>query len=610
MASQDTGFSPTQGLNSQTHWEVGDLLVTYLEQLSVDFVFGIPGGAIEPLYDALARSARRAGPRPVVARHETGAAFMADGYARQTGKLGVCCATTGPGATNLITGVASAYENHIPMLVITAQTSLANFGRGAFQESSCTGINTVGMFQYCTRYNTLVSHVDQFERKLIAAVMSAYQSPNGPAHLSIPLDLLRSPAPVDTPSFNLAALLNRPSLFDDAAVSELCQQLERAKKVVLVIGEGCSEAIGTILELAFLIDALIVTMPHGKGLVSPYHPLFRGVIGFAGHHCASDALTDPEVDAVIAVGTGLGEWASNGWDTHALLNNRLIHIESTEGNLTRSPMARLHVRGRIITIFEHLLDYLRERLPEEVATKQIPRIERRRPGSPMRADPPQEPERHFKLDEEAKYYADSTPIKPQRLMRELTRLLPPNTRFLADTGNSMAWAIHYLHPFDRRIAGQRDAKSGVFRSCLEFASMGWAIGAAVGAALGCPGNPVVCITGDGSVLMSGQEITVAVQERLPVIFVILNDSALGMVKHGQRLAGAEPIGFELPEVDYCALAKALGAAAFIIRSPQDLLDLDINAICKRAGPTLLDVRVDPEEVPPMRTRIRVLGAVK
>ena len=127
--------------------EAADLLVAYLEQIGVEYVFGVPGGAIEPLYNALARSARRGGPRPVVARHETGAAFMADGYARETGRIGVCCATSGPGSTNLITGVACAYENEIPMLVITAQPSLHLLGRGALQESSGAGFDTVAMFR-------------------------------------------------------------------------------------------------------------------------------------------------------------------------------------------------------------------------------------------------------------------------------------------------------------------------------------------------------------------------------------------------------------------------------------------------------------------------------
>jgi len=210
--------------------ELGDLLVGYLEQLDVKYVFGVPGGAIEPLFNALARSERRDGPKMITARHETGAAFMAEGYTRQTGKIGVCCATTGPGATNLITGIASAYEDQIPMLVITAQTALANFGKGALQESSCTGVNTVAMFEHCTRYNTLVSHIDQFEQKLVTAIMTAHHSPNGPVHLSVPLDILRSLSPIPRPSFNLANLVTRYSLIDLNSTDQFCKIMQTAKK--------------------------------------------------------------------------------------------------------------------------------------------------------------------------------------------------------------------------------------------------------------------------------------------------------------------------------------------------------------------------------------------
>ncbi len=584
--------------------EAGDLLVSYLEQLSIDYVFGVPGGAIEPLYNALARSQRRGGPRPVVARHEAGAAFMADGYAWRSGKLGVCCATTGPGTTNLITGVSSAYENQVPMLVITAQTALSSFGKGAFQESSCNGLNTVGMFQYCTRYNTLISHINQFERKLAAAIMTAFQSSPGPTHLSIPRDLLESPAPAEEPSYYLPNLLQRPSLIDDDAVEQLCRQLAEAKKVVFVIGDGCSEAIGTILEAVLLINATMLTTPHGKGLISPYHPLFCGVIGFAGHASARQALSDPKVDAVVAIGTNLGEFASDAWDSRMLLNNRLIHVESAEGNLIRSPMARLHVRGRILTIFERVLEYFHKNTSHDGGPRAVTAVNAvLSAGVSSRS----KRQRQFQLDEEAKYCDDSIPIKPQRLMRELPGMFPPNTRYLADSGTSFAWAIHYLHPFDGPVAGKGDARGGVFRASLEFASMGWAIGSAVGTALASPGDPVVCITGDGALLMNGQEITVAIQEQLPVIFVVLNDSALGMVKHGQRLAGSERIGFELPRMDFAAFARSMGSAAYTIHSPQDLLQLDADTLCNRQGPTLLDVRIDPEEVPPMKTRMRVLG---
>jgi acetolactate synthase-1/2/3 large subunit len=603
MMSQ-TQIPGNQLPEQQPRREIADLLVDYLAQLEVEFVFGVPGGAIEPLYNALARSMKRGGPRPVVARHETGAAFMADGYFRQTGKLGVCCGTTGPGTTNLITGVASANENHIPMLVITAQTALSYFGRGASQESSCTGINTVAMFEYCTRYSTLVSHVNQAEHKIITAIMTAFGTPCGPTHLSIPWDILRSPAPITAPRYSIAELLHQSSLVDESAVEKLCQQIEQSQKIAFLIGDGCLEAIETILEVAQHLDAAIVTTPHGKGLVDPYHPLFRGIIGFAGHSSAKATLLDPGVDIIVACGTNLGEWASNGWDQDSLLNSRLIHVDSIEAHLAHSPMARLHVRGRLRPIFHELLNYLKSkslRTRKHITVESNPHI-----GTDD-ADTHCSREIHFHLDELLKYNSDAVPIKPQRLMRDLSRLFPQNTCFLAETGNSQAWAIHYLHPADLQNQNNRLFGHGRFRACSEFVSMGWAIGAAVGTALGAPGNPVVCITGDGSLLMSGQEITVAIQEQLPVIFVVLNDSALGMVKHGQRLAGSAPIAFELPFIDYSAYAEAMGAVGHVVRSPQDLESLDIESMCRRNGPTVLDVRIDPEEVPPIGMRMKVLG---
>lgn len=567
--------------------EGGDLIVGYLEQIGVEYLFGIPGGAIEPLYNAVARSARRGGLRPILARHETSAAFMADGYTRETGKLGVCCSTTGPGATNLVTGVACAYENEIPMLVITAQTRLSNFGKGGFQESSCTGVNTLALFQPCTRYNSLVSHIDQLERKLISAVSIAFHEPKGPVHLSIPLDILRAPTAVPFPAFDLNLLVKSPSLIDEEEVLELHSQIMTARKIVLVVGEGCEEAVGALSEFSQRTGALIVATPHGKGLIHSYHPQFRGVFGFAGHTSAREALCDPSVDVVLAVGTGLGEWASGGWDG-AILNERLIHIDSVERHFARSPMARLHVLGRISRIFERLnamLEKGQASLPPLLPSPVLP----------------------FHLDEEAKYNEKTAPIKPQWLMNELSKRFPQDTRYLADTGNSFAWVIHYLHPQGRPL--QERLHKGLCRTSIEFAPMGWAIGGAVGTALASDGWPVVCITGDGSILMNGQELTVAVAEELPVIFVVLNDAALGMVKHGQRLAGAEPVAFELPSVDFSAYARAMGAAAHTIRTPQDLINLDVEAICRRRGPTLLDVYVDRDEVPPIGTRIKVLNAV-
>jgi acetolactate synthase-1/2/3 large subunit len=564
--------------------EAADLLVAYLEQIGVEYVFGVPGGAIEPLYNALARSARRGGPRSVVARHEAGAAFMADGYARETGKIGVCCGTSGPGSTNLITGVACAYENEIPMLVITAQPSLHLLGRGALQESSGAGFDTVAMFRLCTRYSALISHPDQLETQLLSALLSAQQPTPGPVHLSIPMDVQRSLLKRG-PSYDLAHLLKPLSAVDDGAVRELQAQLAQAQRVVVLIGSGCGQAIDLIIELVERVRGVFVVTPDAKGFISPRHPLYRGVFGFAGHRSAVEAMEDKDIDLILVVGSNLSEWTSNGW-SEAVLNNRLVHIDPCEAHLTRSPMARLHVRGGIRPVFERLLRTLRRD-----STKEISVTEKRR-------------FRKISVDDPFKPASIDAPIKPQYLMRELGWRSPPHTRFLTDTGNSTIWAIHNLAMHDHEPSA-----GGWMRVTMNFAPMGWAIGGAVGTALANRAVPVVCITGDGSVLMNGQEMTVALTEKLTVLFVILNDAALGMVKHGQRLAGAEQIGFELPTVDFRMMAESMGIPGHVIHTAQDFENLDLDAILHHPGPTVLDVRVDKDEAPPMELRLRALARV-
>lgn len=580
--------------------EIADLLVAYLEQIGVEYVFGVPGGAIEPLFNAMARSQRRGGLRPVVARHEAGAAFMADGYARETGRLGVCCATSGPGSTNLITGVACAHDNNIPLLAISGLPALPSFGKGALQESAGTGVNAFAMFGHCTRYNAMVTHPDQFERKLTNALMTAHHAPGGPAHLAIPLDILRGAAPGAAPAFDLAALFeHQPIMIDEKAVRALKAELACARRPVFLIGASCFDAIEALMALVGLAGALFVTTPDAKGYVNPRHPAYCGVFGFGGHGSAVDLLASAP-DIVLAFGTGFGEFVSGGW-CDSLLNERLVHIDNSDENLLRSPMARLHVRGHIRAVCERLIGLLEadpaagingtDTLCQAGVTLQAPES----------------------------YASEATPIKPQRLMKTLSERCPPNTRFLADSGNSMVWAAHYLQPLNRRmarpqLAGQmperRSGTASWLRVLMDFCPMGWAIGAAVGVARGNPACPVVCITGDGAILMSGQEITVAAMERLSVVFVVLNDSALGMVMHGQRLAQAEPIGFELPQVDYCRLAQSMGIPGHVIRTPQELDALDFNAILRCKGPTLLDVRIDGEEVPPMELRMKTLGTLK
>ncbi len=588
-----------------------DLIVSYLVQIDVEYIFGVPGGGIESLYNALARHLRQPANvatrqfevnslvpmrqradkvhiKPIISRHESGAAFMADGYARETGRLGVCCATTGPGATNLITGVASAYADRIPMLVITPQTALPFFGKGGFQESSSDAIDIVGMFEHCTQYNGLVSHPDQLEGKLYTALLNAFRRPRGPAHLSIPMDILNAPVSGASCGYQVAHLFRQPRSMDDASYQVLESALNSSKKQVLFLGGGSRHAIDIIMAYAELTNTPIVTTPAGKSWVNPYHPLYRGVFGFAGHASAYKLLADEEVDMIVAVGTSMGEMSTSGWNKQ-LMNGKLVHISASPEDFARTPMACLHLAGDLRTIFANLhKDYLlnTDRKFEVVSSFYSEQINESDEYIPT----------HVSVTEPESVSSEKVPIKPQRLMKELAGLFPKQTRYVVDTGNAISWVTHYL--FLDNI--------GMQRSSFNFGAMGWAIGAAVGTALGERQHPVVCITGDGSYLMSGQELTVAVSEQLSVIFVVLNDNALGMIKHGQRLSGAEQIGYELPPVDFAKVARGMGAQGFTIRSAEDLAQLDIDQLCNGNGPTLLDVYIDPEEIPPLGARVKIL----
>ena len=589
-----------------------DLIIDYLAQMGTEYVFGVPGGAIEPLFDALAREQDRntprhypdykqdgrhkvrgeASPKLIISRHEAGAAYMADGYTRETGKLGVCCATTGPGATNLITGVASAFADRIPMLVITPQTALPNFGKMGLQESSGDAVDVVTMFDQCTRYNTLVSHPDQFEGKLFKALIHAYQRPKGPVHLSVPMDILNAEHPVGRASFQIGPLIRKNKVLDKQSLISLCHLLKKAKKVVFFMGGGCREAVSEIKRFAAMIDADIVTSPSGKRWIDGNSSQYRGVFGFGGHSSARDALLDESVDLVLAIGTSLGELSTGGWDKNALLNDKLVHIEATIENFTRSPMACLHIHGTLSEIFKHMIYKMKRE--HDNSGSEITLVKK----NVLRSvdDNNDADVKRLTLNDPAKSTSNNVPIKPQRLIHEMETRFPKNTRFYIDAGNAWAWAIHYLSPKELNR----------FQIAMGFGAMGWAIGAAVGSAFGNKGEPVVCLTGDGSYLMSGQEITVAIQHQLSVIFIILNDSALGMVKHGQRLGGGEQIGFELPEVDYAAMARTMGANGIAIKNPEDFEKIDFEKLCYRRGPTLLDVYIDGEEVPPMGVRMKTL----
>lgn len=574
--------------SEKVHDSYADLILNYLHKMDVEYIFGVPGGAIEPLYNAMYKSEANGGVKSVVARHESGAAFMADGYARETGKIGVCCATTGPGSTNLITGVAAAYADNIPMLVITAQTPLPKFGRRALQDSSCAAIDTVSMFNHCTKHSTLISHHEQLETKLVSALMTAKAEPAGPVHISIPSDVLRSAAKRKG-SVKNRILGGRYTLTDQGAIDQMVIELKSVNNIALYIGDGCKDASVEIMRFAEQVNAQFVTGPMGKRWVDETHPLYRGVFGFAGHESAKILLQDGsnKLDLVIAVGAALGELGTRGWSDE-LMNEKLIHVDSRVEHFTRSHMAKLHVCGHLPTIFRILNDKMDR--AQRYWDKEWGGI-----SQPIGINV--NGCRTTLVDEhKCKTDNDIAPIKPQRLFSHLSLAMPIDTRMFVDAGNAWAWSIQYY---------QRPEHDGKFHLAMGLGAMAWAVGAVIGSSAASKGkHPHVCITGDGSYLMSAQELTVAKQLELPIIFMVMNDSVLGMVMHGQRLGGAAETGFEIGQVNFAMMAEAMGVEGIVVNSMDDLANVNYKQLFAKKGPTLIDFRIDKEEIPPMADRVK------
>lgn len=559
--------------------DVSDAILQVLRSVGARHVFGVPGGAVEPLSNAIARASRRGELSLVVSRHEAGAAFMADGYFRETGVLGVCFATSGPGATNLLTGAASAMLERTPMLFITGQPALPKLGRRALQDSSCAEVDIVLMFSAVTKYSSMVTHPEQLLAKLATALSLAHEHPRGPVHLSIPPDVLSAPLPLGRlpAAVLLTGRLGTQTVFAESG-SDLAATMQAAQRPLLLLGEFAEAAMGPLMDLLEVAPMPVVTSSAGKRWFPTTHPLYAGVFGFAGHHLAEEAVR--EADLVLAVGCGMRELCTNNWSAE-LMGAKLVQLGQTSIDLAAAPFAGMHCCGDLHATVERLARALGQA----------------RAGRP--------PETWFDrpfMQPKVDFPAGVLPL-PSDVMARLAACLPRGTAVYVDAGNSWSWAIHYAS-IDERITR--------IQTAMGFGSMAWGIGAAVGAAFGArdSGTSIACITGDGAWMMSGLELTVAVEHRLPVVFVVLNDSGYGMVRHGQRMGGAEPIGHDLPSVDFALMARAAGARAVRVATRSELASLELESFAATHGPVVVEVLIDPEFSPPMATRVKSLALVR
>ncbi|MCC6216316.1 MAG: thiamine pyrophosphate-binding protein [Polyangiaceae bacterium] len=570
---------PIDALAQRTEWTALEVLLRYLKAEGAEVVFGIPGGLLHPFFAAVDADPEL---RLVIARHEEGAAFMADGYARVSRRLAVCAATGGPGATNLVTGVACAFADGVPLLVITGQVATPDHGRGALQETGREGIDIVEMFRPITKYTAMVTSAASLARHLRRALRLALTGRQGPVHLNVPLDLWREP--VREGWFEPDTYRPRTTAFDRAAVQQAAEALLDARYPALLAGSGVysGSAEGQLMALAELLPARVATSPRGKGSFPEDHPLSLGVLGFAGHAQARETMLGDTVDVLLTAGSSLNETTTYHWSPSLRAGKLLLQIDIDPDRVGRNYPVDIPLVGDVQTILTELLYHLHRAIRSG-----------RTPSSRWGTEPALV-RGHERFRSPALRVSDAVPITPQRWRHELEEVLPPGAVIVSDTGGHTLFNLHDLC--------LRKGQSFVLN--LGFASMGHGVCAPIGAALAEPSRPVIAIVGDACFTMNGMELVTAVEYGIPVIWIVENNYMHGITFHGSKLLTPErPLECVRArrQLDIAGIARAMGLAVWVVDRPGQLGDAVCEAI-RAQGPALIDVRVDPGVPPPLEDR--------
>ncbi len=559
------------------------ILVEYLKQEGVEYIFGIPGGPLMPLYEALFETGWI---KPILARHEEGAAFMADGYARASGKLGVCCATTGPGATNLMTGVACANADSIPLMVLTAQVATSSFGKGAAQESTAHGVDVVNMFAPITKSSVMLHASDRIGDVIKAALRAALSGRKGPVHISLPADFMKKIVKVHVQAPSTYRVSS--SHFDRAAIVEASKLLMCAKRPAILAGNGVnlSGANQELKNLAERLNIPVVTSPKAKGAFPENHLLSLGAFGFVGSLWAEKFMLSRETDVLLVVGSSMGELTTCNWDARLAPSKTLIQIDIDPCEIGKNYPTSLGIVGDAKTVLGELVyqvdrDLKRMPKPEGTTSEWLKQLKNDTPSCSS-------PE---------KMTSEETPLKPQRVMKELRDALPSDGVLFVDIGTCMIWAFQYFPVYE----------PGTFYVNLGLASMGHAVAACIGGKLARPDKPVVALAGDAAFAMNGMEVHTAVDNEIPVVWVVMNNGGHGMVHHGETIqfGGKFNSSMYRHPLNIAEIARGLGAVAMRALKPGDVEKcvkkaISLNATC------VIEVVTDTSEVPPLGHRIHSL----
>jgi len=530
------------------------ILIKSLIEEGVDTIFGYPGGAVLPIYDALYDSDLR----HILTRHEQGAIHAADGYARATGRPGVCIATSGPGATNLVTGLANAYMDSVPLVAFTGQVVRSMLGRDAFQEADITGIT-----QPITKHNYLVKDAADMAEIVHKAFHIATTGRPGPVLVDIPKDVsaeevdYAKPGPISLRGY-------KPTVKGNiTAVNRAAKAIMQSERPVIYAGGGVINASASeeLKKLAELIVAPVTTTLMGLGAFPEDHPLSLGMLGMHGTKAANYAVCD--CDLLIAIGARFDDRVTGKVESFAP-EAKIIHIDVDPAEIGKNVRVDFPIVGDVKVVLNQLLERLEKKLPGAWQDK----VKQWKKEYPLRYD-----------------LKDGKAIKPQHVAKKIHEVTEGKAIIATEVGQNQMWAAQF-YTYTRPRS---------FISSGGLGTMGYGFPAAIGAQVGCPKDIVFDIAGDGSIQMNIQELATAVYYELPVNVAILNNGYLGMVRQWQELFYNRRYSHTpITAPDFVKLAEAYDAEGYRAEKPEDIEPVLKQAI-ESSKPVLIDFIVEPEE---------------
>ncbi|MFN4012313.1 MAG: biosynthetic-type acetolactate synthase large subunit [Aquificaceae bacterium] len=545
-----------------------DIVIEALKEEGVEIVFGIPGGAIMEVYDALYRDGSI---KHILARHEQGAGHMAEGYAKATGKVGVAIATSGPGATNLVTAVADAYMDSVPVVFITGQVPTHLIGNDAFQE-----VDIVGITRPITKHNFLVKRIEDLPLIIRQAFYIAKTGRPGPVLIDIPKDITQKLSDVKIPSLEEVKESlpgYKPHLEGNLQqIRRAIRLMVEAKRPVLYVGGGAvqAEAQKELVELAELMKIPVATTNMGKGSFPEDHPLALHMLGMHGTYYANMAVYN--CDLLIAVGARFDDRVTGKVEEFAP-QAKIIHIDIDPASISKNIVVDVPIVGDVKIVLRKLLEELRREAvkvlyPEE-RQRWIEQIERWKKRHPLT------------------YSKSDKVIKPQYVIEQIYEATKGQAIIATGVGQHQMWAaMFYKYSFPRQ-----------FINSGGLGTMGFGLPAGIGAKIGRPEREVFVIDGDGSFMMTMQELITAVQYKVPVKIAIINNGYLGMVRQWQELfydRRYAEVDLSV-QPDFVKLAEACGAAGFRAEKPSDVREIIEEALKIQDRPVVMDFHVDREE---------------